>query len=130
MIYTIVLQNTTSRKVYFYNLEDEGSVLYYKFNISVGDIPDGEYQWILFENPDNLAVMPYTNNITESELLNATILVHYNEILTDELSILIVDEGETRSIDLCATGLMHIGDYNANNTEYAKEKQYKTYSRD
>lgn len=93
MYYTLLIQNTVSKEVCTYNLEnlnyDEN--IYYKFNIVLDDnTPDGEYQYLLFENPNQIEVVVNYNNVYDSKLYGDTkILVTFTNTLTNGTQILI-----------------------------------------
>lgn len=124
MNYTLVIQNTITRDVSIYNLENKNysENIYYKFNISLEDgTIDGEYQYILFRNPDKLQVI--VNNTVSLE--NPVVLVTYNNTLTNGTKILIAG----KPINILGTGLIKIGDYDNNSYQYSLENKYISYER-
>lgn len=129
MYYTLLIQNTVSKEVYTYNLEnlnyDEN--IYYKFNIVLDDnTPDGEYQYLLFENPDQIEVVVNYNNVYDSKLYGDTkILVTFTNTLTNGTQILIAG----KPIMWLSSGLIRIGDYKSNNYQYNKQNKYQVYDR-
>lgn len=129
MNYSILMQNTITKEVYVYNLENQNYAenIYYKFDITLSDdMPDGEYQYILFSNPNKLEVIVDVNNPFRSELYgNPVILVTYNNTLTNGTQILVAG----KPIPILGTGLIRIGDYENNNYQYEKPNTYVSYER-
>lgn len=129
MYYTLLIQNTVSKEVCTYNLEnlnyDEN--IYYKFNIVLDDnTPDGEYQYLLFENPNQIEVVVNYNNVYDSKLYGDTkILVTFTNTLTNGTQILIAG----KPIMWLSSGLIRIGDYKSNNYQYNKQNKYQVYDR-
>ncbi len=129
MYYTLLIQNTVSKEVYTYNLEnlnyDEN--IYYKFNIVLDDnTPDGEYQYLLFENPNQIEVVVNYNNVYDSKLYGDTkILVTFTNTLTNGTQILIAG----KPIMWLSSGLIRIGGYKSNNYQYNKQNKYQVYDR-
>lgn len=93
MNYSIIMQNTTTKEVYTFNLENQNysENIYYKFDITLQEgMRDGEYQYILFTNPNKFQVIVDVNNPFRSELYgNPVILVTYNNTLTNGTQILV-----------------------------------------
>lgn len=129
MNYSILMQNTITKEVYVYNLENQNYAenIYYKFDITLSDdMPDGEYQYILFSNPNKLEVIVDVNNPMQSELYgNPVILVTYNNTLTNGTQILVAG----KPIPILGTGLIRIGDYENNKYQYDKSNTYVSYER-
>lgn len=129
MNYSILMQNTITKEVYVYNLENQNYAenIYYKFDITLSDdMPDGEYQYILFSNPNKLEVIVDVNNPFRSELYgNPVILVTYNNTLTNGTQILVAG----KPIPILGTGLIRIGDYENNKYQYDKSNTYVSYER-
>lgn len=127
---TIIFQSTTSKEIFSYDIEDKTpSSIYYEFDIELKDMKDGEYEYLLIENPDGLMVVSNTNNVFESELGDPVIIVAENLPLTAAEKILISYMGETFPIEVLAFGLCRIGDYKTSKTEYNKQTKYVTYER-
>lgn len=129
MNYSILMQNTITKEVYVYNLENQNYAenIYYKFDITLSDdMPDGEYQYILFSNPNKLEVIVDVNNPMQSELYgNPVILVTYENTLTTGTQILVAG----KPIPILGTGLIRIGDYQNNKYQYDKQNKYMAYER-
>lgn len=127
---TIIFQSTTNKEIFSYDIEDKTpSSIYYEFDIELKDMKDGEYEYLLIENPDGLMVVSNTNNVFESELGDPVIIVAENLPLTAAEKILISYMGETFPIEVLAFGLCRIGDYKTSKTEYNKQTKYVTYER-
>lgn len=107
MKYSLILKNSTTLNFQTYNLEDlnENKSLYYRFNIELVDMIDGEYQFYLIEN----------SNWDEIELNTEDV---YKSKINDSL------------INVLQTGLLRIGDYIDNNVFYNKSNnEYIAYER-
>lgn len=129
MNYTLLMQNTTTKEVYTFDLENQNysENIYYKFDITLQEgMRDGEYQYILFSNPNKLEVIVDVNNPMQSELYgNPVILVTYNNTLTNGTQILVAG----KPIPILGTGLIRIGDYENNKYQYDKSNTYVSYER-
>ncbi len=129
MNYTLLMQNTITKEVYTFDLENQNysENIYYKFDITLSDdMPDGEYQYILFSNPNKLEVIVDVNNPMQSELYgNPVILVTYENTLTTGTQILVAG----KPIPILGTGLIRIGDYQNNKYQYDKQNKYMAYER-
>ena len=91
---------------------------------------DGEYEYLLIENPDKLKVVSNFNNVFRSELADPVILVDLNcGTLTAGAKIMIVEMGETYPLNVLTFGLMRIGDYKSSKVTYNKQNKYVTYER-
>lgn len=130
-MFTIILQNSVTKKIYSYNLTDNTpDSIYYEFEIELKDMTDGEYEYVLIENPDRLEVISNFNNVFKSELGDPVILVDLNEgTLTNGAKILILKMKETYPINVLTFGLCRVGDYKASNVTYNKQTKYTTYER-
>lgn len=71
MKHTFLIQNNVSKQTYSWILEDlTPSSIYHKFDIALFEgMEDGEYQYILFLNPNELEIEVNTNDIFESYLI-------------------------------------------------------------
>lgn len=128
---TIILQNTVTKEIYSYNLTDNTpNSIYYEFEIELGNMNDGEYEYILIENPNRLKVVSNFNNVFKSELADPFILVDLSGgSLTTGAKIMISEMGETYPIDVLSYGLLRIGDYKTPKTEYNNTSHYTYYER-
>lgn len=130
--YSIILWHTTSKETRVYNVEDKGtSALYYKFDISVGDFPEGEAEFVLIENPRWDKVLINLNNPFKSKIVEeSAILVTYKDTLTNGLEILVVGENaEMHRIKPLESGLMRVGSYKEEMISYDKQTKYKEYGK-
>ena len=127
---TIIFQNTTSKEIFSYNIEDNTpDGIYYEFEIELKDMQDGEYEYLLIENPDKLMVVSNFNNVFTSELSDPVILMDTSLPLTAEKKILVWSMGEIFPIEVLAFGLCRVGDYKTSKTEYNKQTKYLVYDR-
>lgn len=129
MNYTLLMQNTTTKEVYTFDLENQNysENIYYKFDITLQEgMRDGEYQYILFTNPNKFQVIVDVNNPMQSELYgNPVILVTYENTLTTGTQILVAG----KPIPVLSSGLIRIGDYENNKYQYDKSNTYVSYER-
>lgn len=128
MNYSLVLQHTVTKQIYIYNLNNQNysENIYYKFDITLEDMDDGEYQYILFENPNKYDIIIDTNNIYRSELYgNPVILVTYSNTLTNGTEILVAGT----PISILSSGLMRVGNYDNTKYQYDYQSKYTAYER-
>jgi len=128
MNYSLVLQHTVTKQIYIYNLNNQNysENIYYKFDITLEDMDDGEYQYILFENPNKYDIIIDTNNIYRSELYgNPVILITYSNTLTNGTEILVAGT----PISILSSGLMRVGNYDNNKYQYDYQSKYTAYER-
>lgn len=127
MNYSLVLQNTVTKQIYIYNLNNQNysENIYYKFDITLDDnTPDGEYQYVLFYNPNKWEIVIDPNNIYQDQY-NGYVLVTYDNILTTNTKILIAG----KPIPILSTGLIRVGDYENQRYQYDRQNQYISYER-
>lgn len=132
--YLLIIQNTTTKKVYWRLVSDcEDSKLYYHLSdVDLSELETGEHRYMLFESPaedDVIVVMqndPRRTTVTE----NKYILVADNKILTAD-DVVLVYTGEDYQTPLCclATGLIKVGDYTSNGKQWDKPMEYKQYKK-
>lgn len=130
-MYTLILQNSVTKEIFSYNLVDNTpDSIYYEFNIELQDMIDGEYEYLLIENPARLPISSNYNNVFDTEMEDPVIIVNLEgKPLTAGAEILIADRGEVRRIDVLTFGLMRIGDYKSSKVTYNKQNKYVTYER-
>lgn len=130
-MYSLILQNSVTKEIFSYNLVDNTpDSIYYEFNIELQDMIDGEYEYLLIENPARLPISSNYNNVFDSEMEDPVIIVNLDgKPLTAGAEILISDRGEVRLIDVLTFGLMRIGDYKSSKVTYNKQNKYVTYER-
>lgn len=130
-MYSIILQNTVTKEIRSYNLTDNTpNSVYYEFEIELQDTTDGEYEYLLIENPDSLKIVSNFNNVFDIELADPVIMVDLNGgTLIAGAKIMISEMGETYPINVLNYGLLRIGDYKTPKTEYNKMSHYTYYER-
>lgn len=130
-MYTLILQNSVTKEIFSYNLVDNTPTsIYYEFNIELQDMIDGEYEYLLIENPAKLPISSNYNNVFGAEMEDPVIIVNLDgKPLTAGAEILISEMGEVRPIDVITFGLMRIGDYKSSKVTYNKQNKYITYER-
>lgn len=77
MIYTFLIQNTTSKQAYSWILEDlTPQSIYHKFDIALEEgMEEGEYEYLLIENPNSLEIVININDLWESYLVGGDTIV-------------------------------------------------------
>lgn len=130
-MYTLILQNSVTKEIFSYNLVDNTpDSIYYEFSVELQDMIDGEYEYLLIENPDKLKVVSNFNNVFESQLADPVIMVDLScGTLTAGAKIMITEMGETHPLNVLTFGLMRIGDYKSSKVTYNKQNKYVTYER-
>lgn len=101
----IILQNTTTKQCTIYNVVDEndGSGIYYKFQIDTTNLQDGEYKLYLTDNQLTGEVVINQNNIDKTTI-----------------------DGD--EINIIATELVRVGNYTTTTTTYNQVRNFKTYN--
>lgn len=104
MYYTLIIQHTVSKQVYSYLLEDLApESMYIKFHLVLDEgTEDGEYQYVLVENPDEADVEINVNDIFKSTI-------------------------NGNQITIADNGLLRVGDYKETDITYNKEQEYICY---
>lgn len=130
--YLLVLQNTTTKKIYFRMVGDcSDSRLFYHFpDVDLKELEVGEHRYLLFEAPadeDVTVIMqndPRRTTITD----NKYILVADNKILTAD-DVVLVYTGDDYQTPLCckASGLIKVGNYTSDTKQWDKPMEYKQY---
>lgn len=105
MKHTFLIQNNVTKQAYSWILEDlTPQSIYHKFNIALEEgMDDGEYQYILFYNPNSLEIEININDIFDSYLIG----------------------GET---EIETFGILQIGNYKCP-LHYDKETSYIQYGK-
>lgn len=132
--YLLIIQNTTTKQIYFRFVGDcEDSRFYYHFSdVDLRDLSVGEHRYLLFEAPEEEARVvvlqndPRQTTVTE----NKYILVQDNKILTAD-DVVLIYTGEDYQEPLCckATGLIKVGEYDNKAKQWDLPKQYKQYQK-
>ena len=130
--YSILIQNTLTKKYKIFekceNISPESS-LYLEFNINLNGFEDGEYEILLFENPDRLEFISSANAPKKIETSFIRFLVKDGEFITNGEYFLVVGENQENTLQYISTEMMRIGDYKTNTTQYNKNQQYITYGK-
>ena len=131
--YILLVQNTTTKEIHHYYVEDDlSSKLYYHFeDVDLSELETGEHRYFLYETPENIdePIFILQNDprvVMYSE--DTYVLVSGNKLLTAEDVILVI-KGEEYQVQLCcvASGLIKVGSYKADGKQYDLPKQYKQY---
>ena len=130
--YSILIQNTLTKKYKIFekceNISPESS-LYLEFNINLNGFEDGEYEILLFENPDRLEFISSANAPKKIETSFIRFLVKDGEFIKNGEYFLVVGENQENTLQYISTEMMRIGDYKTNTTQYNKNQQYITYGK-
>lgn len=124
--FTIILQNTVTREVFQYNVENiHKNPLYYHFEIDV-NLNDGEYFLLLVHNP-SFAEIDVTSDITNIQDKK----MGFEAIANDDTVILnrgyYIGFGYEANIKIVTRELLRIGEYENKTTQYDKNNKYVTY---
>ena len=123
--YLLIIQNTTTKQIYFKMVGDCGdSKLYFHFpDVDLSDLTTGEYRYMLFEAPADEDIVVILQNDPRRTTIkdNKYILVADNKILTAD-DVVLVYTGEDYDTPLCcvATGLMKVGKYDSDTKQWDK----------
>ena len=130
--YAIIIQNTLTKKYKIFeqceNLSCESSP-YLEFNINLNGFNDGEYELIVFENPDRLEFVSSSNAPKKIETSFIRFLIKDGSFIKNGDYFLVVSENQENTLQYIATEMMRIGDYKTNNKQYNKQQQYITYGK-
>lgn len=130
--YSIILQNTLTKKYVIFeqceNISPESS-LYLEFSLNLEGFENGEYELIVFENPDRLEFVSSSNAPKKIETSFIRFLVKDGEFIKNGDYFLVVSENKENTLQYIATEMMRIGDYNTNIKQYNKNQQYITYGK-
>lgn len=124
--YSLMVQNTLTKEITTYNVENVGNELYFKFNVDI-DLECGEYYMLLFENPDQLPFYPDTNSPKEIDYIRY--LVNDNQtIMSGEFYLVFSTSDKLGEINFIKSEMMRIGEYKSKSTQYNKEQKYVQYN--
>ena len=130
--YAIIIQNTLTKKFKIFeqceNISPENS-LYLEFNIDFKSFNDGEYELIVFENPDRLEFISSANAPKKIETSFIRFLVNDGAFIKNGDYFLVISENEENTLQYIATEMLRIGDYKTNTKQYNKQQQYITYGK-
>ena len=122
--YSLIMQNTVTKSVKIYNVDDIGNTLYIKFNVDI-DLEDGEYIVLLFENPSFVPFYANTNDIKDITYIKY--VVNDTQLLTSGIFTLVYGMGEQR-ITWISSDLLKMGEYKNTNKQYGKQQGYIQYN--
>ena len=130
--HSIIVQNTLTKKYKIFeqceNIACESS-LYLEFSLNLEGFENGEYELIVFENPDRLEFISSANAPKKIETSFIRFLVKDGEFIKNGDYFLVVGENQENTLQYIATEMMRIGDYKTNITQYNKNQQYLTYEK-
>lgn len=124
--FTIILQNTVTREVFQYNVENiHKNPLYYHFDVDV-NLADGEYFLLLVHNPSfaEIDVTSDISNIQDKKM-------GFVAIANDDTVILnkgyYIGFGYEADIKIVTRELLRIGEFENKTTQYDKNNKYVIY---
>ena len=83
MIYTFLIQHNVTKEVYSFTVDDLTPESYYhQFEIQLPEnITEGEWEYVLMENPDELEIKIDTDNILNSKLIGGDTIIETFDLL-------------------------------------------------
>lgn len=130
MNYTLIIRNNLTKKVNVINSFSQNDGIFLKFeDLDFSDYDDGEYTLYVIQNEEELPIVIYQNNVPKTQITSTKyILVNGDSIFTDNGAIIYIDgDAYQMPIQIVATELMRIGNYQPNNKQYNKERTFKQY---
>ena len=130
--YSIIIQNTLTKKYVIFeqceNISPENS-LYLEFVLNLEDFDEGEYELLVFENPDRLEFISNANAPKKIETNFIRFLVKDGAFIKNGEFFLVISENQENTLQYIATEMLRIGDYKTNTKQYNKQQQYITYGK-
>lgn len=124
--YSIMLQNTVTKEITTYNVEDKGNEFYFKFNVDI-NLENGEYYMLLFENPSQLPFYADTNAPKDIDYIRY--LVNDNQtIMSGDFYLVFSTSDKLGEINFIKSEMLRIGEYKSKSTAYNKEQKYYQYN--
>lgn len=127
--YSLLFQNTLTKKVTTLNSIAYGNNLYLKFTVDLSDLESGEYIVMLFENPELCAFYVDSNDLKNTEGRHILYLMEEDKLLTEDDFFLVITGNEKVAMKPIKTDMLKIGDYKRNSTTYRNEQTYIQYNR-
>lgn len=124
--FSIVLQNTSSKKITIFTTEDIGNELYMKFKLNLSNLDNGEYYMLIFENPDSISF--YTNMNNPKEVTYFLYVANNDNLIMNGTFYLVMPTNAKQEITYIQAELLRIGEYKNNSRQYNKEQGYVTYN--
>ena len=135
--FTLLLQNVVTKEIFKYNLTDSNiGSLYFKFNINVSGLGDGEYYGLLISNPHFVAIEVEYNNINDFQGKDYEkviyLLVNNGDYITNGELYLATSLNGSSSVDdsvrKITSELIRVGDYENPSRQYNNQVNYKQYN--
>lgn len=127
--YSILLQNTVSKKVSVYQVTDMGNELYLQFQLDLKGLEDGEYYCLLFENPEHIPFYGEANN--PKDIVIIRYVLNNGDYITNGDFYLVFPNRTLDDLQIkpVYSTLVKIGEYSTVNTTYTKQQSYITYKK-
>lgn len=130
--YSILIQNTLTKKYKIFeqceNIACENS-LYLEFVLNLEGFEDGEYEMLIFENPDRLEFISSANAPKKIETSFIRFLVKDGEFIKNGDYFLVVSENQENTLHYISTEMMRIGDYKTSTKQYNKQQTFIQYGK-
>lgn len=123
--YSVIVQNTVTKEVTIYNVEDTGNTMYIKFNIDI-QLENGEYYVLLFENPSHLPFYSDMNDIKDITYIKY--ITKDGEYLKSGKFFIVYGISEER-IHPLSVDMMKVGEYIHPSTQYKKQQGFIQYNK-
>ena len=125
--YTLLLQNTLTKEITSFKVDDIGNKMYHRFYLDI-DLEDGEYYVLLFENPNKIDFYAEANAPKNTDYIS--FLAADDGLITNGEYFLVfgTEEEEDKELKYIKSEIMRIGEYKRKNTQYSKEQQYVQYN--
>lgn len=127
--YSIMVQNTITKHITTYTVEDKGNKLYHKFDVDI-QLESGEYYVLLFRNTQKLRFYAPANAPKDIDYVR--FLVNDDNLVMNGKFYLVLgtpDEPKEEEIHYLKSELMRVGEYKRNVTQYQREQQYIQYNK-
>lgn len=134
-LFSILLQNTVTKEVYQFNVEDKNvdNKLFFNFEFDSSDLIDGEYYMVLISNPSFAPIEVKVNDIDDVKIQEQEGMIYFlvnkgDYITNGELYLTISPKTEYEEIKKITIDLLRVGDYKNPNQQYNNEQKYITYN--
>lgn len=129
-LFSILLQNTVTKEVYQFNVEDKNvdNKLFFNFSIDTSDLIDGEYYLLLLSNPYSIDIEVKVNDIDDIEENKKKVFLFVNKGETIINGVLNIGNEQYDRIFKITIEMLRVGTYENPSTQYNNEQKYITYN--
>lgn len=127
--YTIILQNTITKEITHFTVEDNYSnKMYIHLTLDFSNLVDGEYYMLLVSNPNRLTINITNNYINDIKTMQMYVTLTNDGIILKNGEDILATTMEM-GIDIITQELIKLGSYTPNNQQYkSTENKYITYN--